>query len=330
MFTCIFCLNEFSDNLKTQEHIVPYSLGGNVSIYEVCQKCNSHLGAFIDEPLVNNFLVDLKRKNLKIRGKNGDIPNPFFYMKAKEDSRKYNWHFKDGKPTHIYTVPHKEIIEERNGRLRLNIVVDASEPEKADEIVKKVLKRQNKKGITLELTDQKRIHRTQEAPEMELTAEISIFRFKLGMLKIAYEIAYKWLGEIYLNDPIAKIIREFLLQEDIELEDFNKLEIKGFIDFSSMKKLENVVIGLDNPNYIYVSLMPIDDFIFCEIKIFDIFYGSFEISKENHGKNQSDGIIYTFDPENRQSSELNYFKHIEIFLQNNPDVRKYFEESEDE
>lgn len=54
---CLYCGNEKNEEDFSQEHVIPKALGGNLTpdnpftIHNVCRRCNSVAGAFIDGPL---------------------------------------------------------------------------------------------------------------------------------------------------------------------------------------------------------------------------------------------------------------------------------------
>jgi len=62
MKECIYCRKEKDDNEFTLEHIIPRFLGGAYApevfkTHDVCRKCNSDLGLFVDAGFEKNFLV---------------------------------------------------------------------------------------------------------------------------------------------------------------------------------------------------------------------------------------------------------------------------------
>ncbi len=62
MKKCIYCRVEKEDNAFTLEHIIPQSLGGAYApgifqTRDVCKRCNSNLGLFVDAGFEKNWLV---------------------------------------------------------------------------------------------------------------------------------------------------------------------------------------------------------------------------------------------------------------------------------
>ena len=74
---CIICRKEIGQDILSDEHVIPDSIGGYYHIYNVCKECNSYLGSEIDSKLVNHYLALFMRYSEGIKGKTGKIPNPF-------------------------------------------------------------------------------------------------------------------------------------------------------------------------------------------------------------------------------------------------------------
>ena len=75
MKICIICREEKSN--FNDEHVIPDSIQGYYHIDSVCTDCNSKIGSAIDNKLTNHKFIELQRHLLGIKGKSGNIPNPF-------------------------------------------------------------------------------------------------------------------------------------------------------------------------------------------------------------------------------------------------------------
>ncbi|WP_109429067.1 HNH endonuclease [Acinetobacter baumannii] len=76
-FTCIICRNEKVYTERSDEHVIPDSLNGYYHIYNVCKSCNSNMGSNVDGVLLNHKITQLYRFSEQIKGKSGNLPNPF-------------------------------------------------------------------------------------------------------------------------------------------------------------------------------------------------------------------------------------------------------------
>ena len=69
MKRCIICKKIKNSNDFNKEHIIPESIGGSLTIDNVCKDCNSKLGKEIDSKITNDdetnieVSIDEKRDN---------------------------------------------------------------------------------------------------------------------------------------------------------------------------------------------------------------------------------------------------------------------------
>ena len=70
MKKCIIC-NKIKDNNDfNKEHIIPESIGGSLTIENVCKACNNKLGKEIDSKIIDDFLIKGQVVGNKIKNKN--------------------------------------------------------------------------------------------------------------------------------------------------------------------------------------------------------------------------------------------------------------------
>jgi hypothetical protein len=55
---------------------------------------------------------------------------------------------------------------------------------------------------------------TVQNPLVHVNIEVSFAFVRHAMMKIAYELAFRWLGEPYLDDPLAAVLREAICKDD--------------------------------------------------------------------------------------------------------------------
>lgn len=62
--SCLYCKNEKPEEEFSQEHVLPRAIGGNLNTYnpfsinDVCNRCNSLSGLFIDGPFIKSWLIN--------------------------------------------------------------------------------------------------------------------------------------------------------------------------------------------------------------------------------------------------------------------------------
>ncbi|HEY1749599.1 MAG TPA: hypothetical protein VGG11_22920 [Xanthobacteraceae bacterium] len=70
--------------------------------------------------------------------------------------------------------------------------------------------------------------RTVENPLIQIDIQVSFAFLRHAMLKIAYELAFLWLGESYLDDPLAVELREAIMKDDVASTD----ALPGYADWA--------------------------------------------------------------------------------------------------
>lgn len=196
---CIIC-----GNIKagSDEHIIPKSLGNEIlRMNNVCKKCNEGLGRHVDEHLVNNFLSQMIRQQLNLKGQSGKIPNPF---KTGRDS--------EGRVIHIdYEFkPSLPLRLEQNGD---EITILGGNEQQVVKALESKLKRMGKTNEDI----QELLNKTEKKvevykPKVNYKVELHLDKLFLGALKIAYEYMYQTFEEQFYKDEIAQEIRQVLYE----------------------------------------------------------------------------------------------------------------------
>ncbi|MEH2056079.1 MAG: HNH endonuclease [Nostoc sp.] len=286
---CIICKENKSATNFSKEHIFPDSIGGNITLDCVCKICNDILGSSIDSKLTNHEFVQLIRLALKIPGKSGKIPNPLYesYIAGTQEKIRYildNF----GNPKELQQVSSKVDIEfEDDGALNIHIEACTKPGDEADrrkliDITNKKLKR---KGLTLLSEEQeKKILNAQpissERPLIHKQLKIDTIFYKRAIIKIAYELAYYWLGSDYLNDNMGELLR-LIIYQDFQKERWHNKSIDFNIDLYGEKSWFPYLYDDHYKNNIHVgSLLKVNNYLRCYIKIFDIFQGVITISND--------------------------------------------------
>ncbi|MGE7843619.1 HNH endonuclease [Lysinibacillus sp. NPDC093712] len=71
MFNCFYCGEDLEDTLKSEEHIIPDSIGGNITTSNVCIKCNSQANQQIDVKFKDQWLISWERALAGLTDKRG-------------------------------------------------------------------------------------------------------------------------------------------------------------------------------------------------------------------------------------------------------------------
>lgn len=216
---CFFCLEERE---PTEEHVFPDAIGGKLTIDRVCKACNDFLGANVDVLLTNHELILIKRAEFGMIDRAGRAIDPMRKM------------FGVGKLAHEPEKRIQLVPDPRTGRLQptmmhhsirtkcddgteaVQITLDQSKIGELGKIIQRERKRAGQKPLpeseieALVATAKQNIQ-TIEQPCVLYQLEIDTYDYQRGICKIIYELACLWLGDAYLNDPVASSLRNFIL-----------------------------------------------------------------------------------------------------------------------
>lgn len=269
---CIICREEKED--MSDEHVIPDSLGGFYHIFNVCKICNSEMGQKVDSPLVNHKLTELYRFAQEIEGKTGSVPNPFSGIFLEEGNPEIKARVdvnQDGKLEVLYH-PIIRLKEDGGVVQSIEIEVDTKDEGKIDEILKKITKR---KGIPDSAIVQSERRRKVRTGGVGGRWEIDILKFKIGLLKIAYEFAVDSIKNFYQDEDAIKISK-ILKNADYEaVWEYVKIgsglqpeifqPFADYLDLSSKKH--------------YLILIPSESGLLCFVKLQDLFSIGVVLSK---------------------------------------------------
>lgn len=304
--TCIICLEEKEGSL---EHVFPDALGGVLTFWDVCVDCNSKLGRKVDAPLINNLLMELHRLAHNLEGKTGKVPNPFKRGVLSDDPDvKVHYKLDDkGNPLSLELLPLKKIEEDEKG-IHINISADIKSKDSVIKMVKSELKKRNLPQMTDD--DILRTLKIQKItnPEITISKEISLDDWKPAILKIVYEIAYLKLGQAYLTDNTAKIIRD-VLQQKISLEE---APINGKMALGKLGMSEDLDQIIGNANSMTVLLLRDRNNISAIVNLFNQFTAVFCISKEaeKYGLENCNGIVIINDIKEKKYEEIDFLEYV--------------------
>lgn len=71
MFNCFYCGEDLEDTLKSEEHIIPDSIGGNITTSNVCIKCNAEANQQIDVKFKDQWFISWARALAGLTDKRG-------------------------------------------------------------------------------------------------------------------------------------------------------------------------------------------------------------------------------------------------------------------
>jgi hypothetical protein len=225
---CIICRAIKAEDEFNREHIFPEALGGTLVTRRVCVACNSRLGQRADGPLVNSYPMRLARMAYQLSGKSG-VPNAFAGTARLADEPEQLVQLRtddEGRGVEVRYLPRREKSVDEDGTTRIRLTVDAADRARLPEMVNKILQREGVAPLPPEdILARAKPVRHQPVVDQAVTYDVRSPR--LGMLKIAYELAHRWLGDAYLLDSTALAITAALLSDE---EDWaTKFGIRGSV-----------------------------------------------------------------------------------------------------
>jgi len=224
---CIICRE---DKDSSPEHVIARALGGSFVIHRLCQKCNNDMGGLrVDQGLIDHNAIVERRVALQLAGNRGTVPDPL------GDALRYPV------PTEVPGVSIRIRRDEndatlmrgtvvRNSKIAVTdnpdgtqdigiylFVVPETDADKSEMYLKSDLRKAGAR-------DEAQIQRVcdeflphLESVERSFSVVIPVPQnlggHYLGMAKIAFEMAHHWLGDAWLDDPIAIGLRAALRGE---------------------------------------------------------------------------------------------------------------------
>lgn len=280
---CIFCLEE---KPGTEEHVFPLAIGGSLVMYRVCVDCNSTLGSKIDTGLTNFDPILWKRGELGLAGNSGTPPSLANAIEgmgtlASDPERKVKIKYNKltGKMD-MTSIHHRREKRLEGGGKAIQIVVDHSNERELPKIIQRERKRHGVRPLTdVEMIEELGKLEVQEIqnPQIILNRKINFSLLRHSVLKIAYELAFMWLGEAYLDDPQAAFIRDGLMKPTPNSTD----AIGGGIKFAPEESMFRAWEKHPTHHRAYGIVMGRQ--INIAVQIFDIVEGIFPVT--HHAKN---------------------------------------------
>jgi len=222
---CIFCS---IDRPPSLEHVFPVAIGGHLTTDRVCEPCNSTLGSRVDAALVDFFPVRVRRAELGLAGNSGTPPGKFELLTGEV--------MLAGDPCGRLLVTYDEAnnkldlrrlysasdVATPDGQKIRQITIDARDKDQIPVIIQRERKRHGLPPLSSEelaIEVSKCTTNRVENPSVVKNLNVSFAYVRHAMFKIAYELAFLWLGETYLDDPVAVELREAICNADLASTD---------------------------------------------------------------------------------------------------------------
>lgn len=219
---CIFCLQE---RPGSEEHVFPLAIGGRLTTDRVCEPCNSVLGSRVDAALSDSLMVRTRRAQLGLAGNSGVPPSLHEILlgvhQLAEDPEpriKSTFNKATGK-LDLRALHHASDIVMPDGSRARRIVMDERDIGQLPKIIQKERERHGVPPLPEEQLAEE-VRKAAENitiinnPGVLIKRSYSFAYLRHALIKIAYELAFLWLGESYLDDPSAAELRITICKPD--------------------------------------------------------------------------------------------------------------------
>jgi hypothetical protein len=216
---CFFCLEERE---PTEEHVFPDAIGGTLTTDRVCKSCNDVLGAKVDVLLTEHPMILIKRAEFGMIDRAGRAIDPMRKMfgigtLVNEPEKRIQLVPDPNtgrlQPKMMY---HSTRTKRDDGTEAIQITLDESQIGEVEKIIQRERKRAGldpapDHEIEACLAAIRQQITSIEQPEVLYSLRIDTYDFQRGICKVIYELACLWLGDAYLDDPVAEMFRNIIL-----------------------------------------------------------------------------------------------------------------------
>lgn len=204
--------------------MISKALGGSLTIDRVCLDCDNRLGGFADSGLINLSAVEVVRHDLELAGQNREIPDPrakilkIPFVNPNDSKHRVREVVDESGRSIFHTLSYVEFevtyLDEGTLIQPAHVYIDVADESKAKMLAKSALRKKGIKDKNLleklaqDFSDGLVLANNSVA--MQRTVPQRSGGHELGLLKIIYELAWYWLGDVWLSDPVACVMRDYL------------------------------------------------------------------------------------------------------------------------
>lgn len=263
----------------------PLAIGGCVTTERVCESCNSTLGSRVDSALVDNFLIRARRAQLGLAGNSGVAPALHEILLgehtlASDPNRRIRVTFNDktGK-LDLRALYSASDITMPDGAKARRIIIDERDRNQIPIIIQRERRRHGVRPLTsqeLAAEVQKAVENLTDVdkPSIHIQFSINLAFIRHAMFKIVYELAFLWLGEEYLDDPLAARLRAAICDSSPESTN----HIAGYVGDSANCDAFKMWPTSESTHMAYA--FTIDRGIAISVRIFDVFTAVVKIADD--------------------------------------------------
>jgi hypothetical protein len=277
---CIFCLEERPPSL---EHVFSLAIGGTVKIDRVCSQCNSALGSRVDAALSDFLPIRTRRAKLGLAGHGREPPGQFEILLGDQKligptaNRIRTTLNKATGKLDIRQLHHATDVILPDGRKVRQVTIDARDKDQIPKIIQRERKRHGLPPLSeeeLAVEAKKFTVNTVENPLVQVRFNVSFAYLRHAMMKIAYELAFLWLGESYLDDALAIELREAICKEDLASTD----KLAGYVGEAEPCAVFKFWTPHEAHHLAFASVVA--NSLVVAVRVFDLYAAAIVVSRE--------------------------------------------------
>jgi hypothetical protein len=278
---CIFCSNERPPGF---EHVFPLAIGGHFTTDRVCTECNSTLGSRVDAVLCDFLPVRMRRAELGLAGNASAPPGRYELLEGvvslvgSNGGRLRVTYDEATKTLDLHRLYQASDIVTPDGQKAREIIIDARDKDQIPIIIQRERKRHGLPPLSSEelaIQASNCTANSMENPTGQMNIRVSFAYLRHAMFKIAYELAFLWLGETYLDDPLAVELRTAICNPDLASTN----SFAGFIGEASECEAFSHRWTPHQAHHLAFSNV-VDNHVVIGVRIFDLYAACVPVSRE--------------------------------------------------
>lgn len=204
MFICYYCGEFLEDSLRSEEHIVPDSIGGNITTWHVCKECNKKANQQIDIKFKDQWLISWDRALMGLTDKRG-----------KKHTEVIETTTENGEPIQILicedgfvpvSKPVTEIDWEKGKKGTIKV-----DPRYQNQVLKEIEKKALKKGIEINVS--KSISEKIDVGKVSFTKGLDLTVIRREQVKIILGLGCFFIPN-FTESGTAAALRNYLWDEE--------------------------------------------------------------------------------------------------------------------
>ena len=233
---------------------------------------------------LNDFLpIRTRRANLGLAGRGREPPSQFEILLGDQKlvgpdaNRIWTTLNKATGKLDIRQLYHVTDVVLPDGRKARQVTLDERDKGEIPKIIRRERKRHGLPPLSedeLSAESKKFTVTVVENPLVQVTISISFAYLRHAMMKIAYELAFLWLGEAYLDDPLAVELREAICKDDLASTD----GLAGYVGEAQPCTAFNFWTPHEAHHLAFASVVARD--VIISVRIFDLYAAIVVVSRE--------------------------------------------------